>query len=566
LRHYVQMGLPRPEAFPEVAAPLIVGIMPPGWVHATLKSGRALVLVDGVDEVPASQREEVHTWLNDLVATYPQVRFIVTSRPHAIPEGWMNHQAFKAVELQPLELPDIAAFIDHWHAAVRDEIQTDEEKHELEPLANHLKEQVRQNRAIHTLATSPLLCAMLCALHRERRRHLPVNRVELYRACCALLLERRDKESRIVLIDYPALTLGQKERILQDLAYWMLQANLSEADIGQVDERFSAQLVHMPNLPQDVTYTTVRRLLVERAGIIREPVAGQIDFTHRTFEEFFAAQAALDAGDIEKLVASALDDQWREVIILAAGLASKTLCEQLITGLIRRGDEEKEHQHQLHLLAVSCLETAIQLSPEVKSEVDKRLGQLVPPKNMAAAKVVAAAGELAVKYLLKKGNPPATMCAASIRALAMIGGEAALDMLASYAIDERETVFKELVRARNFFDRAMFAERIWVRRWQKIDSLVLDASLLDDLRYIPTLPNLTQLSLFGCWRLTDLDFAPLAHLSSLMQLTLIQCEQLTDLAPLAHLSNLTQLDLSGCSQLTDLTPLAGFHNLRIVGK
>ncbi len=461
LRHYVQARLPRPEAFPEVAASLIVGTMPSGWVHTALKSGRALVLVDGIDEVPASQREEVHTWLNDLVATYPRVRFIVTSRPHAIPEGWMNHQAFEAVELQPMELPDIAVFIDHWHRAVRDELQTDEEKRELDPLANHLKAQVRLNRAIRTLATSPLLCAMLCAIHRDRRRHLPVNRVELYRACCSLLLERRDKESRIDLADYPALTLGQKERILQGLAYWMLQANLSETDVLQVDERFSEQLAHMPNLSQDITGTAVRRLLVERAGIIREPIAGQIDFTHRTFEEFFAAQAALDARDIGRLVAGAHDDQWREVIILAAGLASKALCEQLITGLIKRGDAEKVHRHQLHLLAVSCLETAIELALEVKNEVEKRLHTLVPPKNLTSARALASAGDLAVPYLqLSRLSYINTQVAVPcIQSLALIGTELALEQLEEYASCKYffYSVADALYQAWNAFDKEAYA-------------------------------------------------------------------------------------------------------------
>ena len=71
LRSYLQSGLPRPELFPALIAPMIADAMPRGWVHATLKSGNALVLVDGVDEVPVSQREEVHTWLSDLVEILP---------------------------------------------------------------------------------------------------------------------------------------------------------------------------------------------------------------------------------------------------------------------------------------------------------------------------------------------------------------------------------------------------------------------------------------------------------------------------------------------------------------
>src|SRR6266702_4638514 len=51
LRHCVLSGLPRPEAFPELVAPAISGTMPKGWVHMALELGRAIVLIDGVDEV-----------------------------------------------------------------------------------------------------------------------------------------------------------------------------------------------------------------------------------------------------------------------------------------------------------------------------------------------------------------------------------------------------------------------------------------------------------------------------------------------------------------------------------
>jgi len=36
---------------------------------------------------------------------------------------------------------------------------------------------------------------------------------------------------------------------------------------------------------------------VERSGIIRESTVNQVDFAHRTFQEFFAAKAAIDEGD-----------------------------------------------------------------------------------------------------------------------------------------------------------------------------------------------------------------------------------------------------------------------------
>ncbi|MBV9257923.1 MAG: NACHT domain-containing protein, partial [Ktedonobacteraceae bacterium] len=89
LRQHVRMESqsepiwPAPEAFPALIAPAIAGAMPPGWVHRQLLDGRAVVLIDGIDEVPVSLRPGVYTWLDDLVTTYPQARFTITSRPYA---------------------------------------------------------------------------------------------------------------------------------------------------------------------------------------------------------------------------------------------------------------------------------------------------------------------------------------------------------------------------------------------------------------------------------------------------------------------------------------------------
>jgi hypothetical protein len=94
-----------------------------------------------------------------------------------------------------------------------------------------------------------------------------------------------------------------------------------------------------------------------------------------------------------------------------------------------RGEREGWRRHQLHLLAVACLETALELGSEVKAEVQKRLAALVPPKSMREAKALASAGELAVPYLIRKTQHRANVTAACVRTLALIGGEAALNAL-----------------------------------------------------------------------------------------------------------------------------------------
>jgi hypothetical protein len=67
-------------------------------------------------------RRNVHSWLKDLVLTYPSVNFIVSSRPYAVGENWLDIKGGIEAELLPMELPDITSFIDHWHTAVSGEL------------------------------------------------------------------------------------------------------------------------------------------------------------------------------------------------------------------------------------------------------------------------------------------------------------------------------------------------------------------------------------------------------------------------------------------------------------
>jgi len=553
LRQCVETELPAPQDLPRLVVPAIADAMPHEWVHKHLKSKHAVVLIDGVDEIPEVRRKQFYDWLEEQILAFPQTRFIVTSRPHAVFEEWLASHGFDFAELQPMDLSAIDEFIDHWHNAAREEMNDPDDIAELESLPPNLKSALRRNRSIRNLATNPLLCAMLCALYRDRRRQLPSDRIELYEAGCSMLLERRDVERRVELRDYPSLAYRQKRVLMQDLAYWMLKNGWSEVERGRAEERLNRRLTNMEGVPKEANGSVVYRFFVERSGIVREPIAGKIDFIHRTFQEFLAAHAALDEGDRGLLVRNAHDDQWREVIILSAGLARPKEREGLINALIARGDKEKIYRHRLYLLAIACLEIAIQIAPEVRVVVQKRMKQLIPPKNTGEVEALASAGELAVPYLASRPKLPAHIAAACVRALISIGGDAALETLAGYAADERQVVLAGLLHGWDTFDHKAYVERVLAR----ITTLELErASGLSVLEY---LTNLSKLEIQDCKSLVDLN--SLAKLPNMECLHLWNCELITDLAPLGSLTKLSELDLSGCSRVINLKPLSGLVKL-----
>ena len=59
-----------------------------------------------------------------------------------------------------------------------------------------------------------------------------------------------------------------------------------------------------------------------------------MDFVHRTFHEYLAAKSLVASNNIGELVRNAADDQWREVVILAAGQGNTQQTSDLLRGLL----------------------------------------------------------------------------------------------------------------------------------------------------------------------------------------------------------------------------------------
>lgn len=556
LRACTEGPFPRPEQFPSLLLPSIAGEMPDGWVHQHLRSGRGILLIDGVDEVPSHRRYELTEWLREVASTFPLARMVVTSRPSAVSEEWLRAEKFTDLELQPMDLTDIEVFLEHWHAAVREELQYDEEKEKLIPLQKNLWRLIRENKAVRELATSPLLCAAICALNRERNEQVPSDRIELYEACCHMLLEGREKEQRLaVRSEYPALTFRQSMFFLEDVAYWMLRNGWSLAEKDTIAERISRHLPRV-DLPSGMDSKRILAYFVDRSGLVREPAAGRIDFTHRTFQEYLAARAIVAEGDVGVLRDKADDDQWAEVIALAAGVAAGTFRDNLLRELIARGDAEPGKRHQIHLLAVACLETAVDIDPQVRKAILHRLEAVVPPRSITEAKAVASAGDLAVPFLKSHRRFKSQEAAASVRALSIIGSESSLVALRSYRRESRETVRRELIKAYSAHPSVEYVNE--VLRDLQLQSVALDR--ISTLEGFGVLQSLRSLSITRSPRLKDLS--PIAGLTGLISLFVQDCSELESVEPVGALARLQRLSILFSPNVSNLSPVSQCKELR----
>lgn len=556
LRRYVSRALPAPEEFPRTVGRNLTHEMPPGWVHGLLRAGRALVLVDGVDEMPESQRAQVRTWLGDMAGSFPDARYVITSRPAAIAQGWLDGLGFAASELQPMSALDVKEFIHQWHAAVGAEVIGAEESSDLTRYEQSLVTAIDGDRHLRALTVSPLLCALLCALNRERRTQLPRDRMEIYEAALDMLLERRDRERGVELAQIP-LTRTDKTLILQDVAFWLIRNGWSDAPADRVAAQVARSLLQLHRVraePPDVF-----RDLMERSGLLREPVAGRVDFVHRTFQEYLAAKAAVDNDEIGLLIANAHDDQWREVVVMAAGHAPPEQCSELLRGLMRRG-RRPMYSGRIRPLAVACAQSARRLDPQLRADIRRLAERLVPPATSEAAEALAGAGEMLLDLL--RAQPPNTPAeaAASIRAASRIGGEAALrlisDILGQHVEEARSHVYDEAVSAWRFFQPDSYVKEVLARSWPP--EMELPVPDPDFLQLLGTFPALRAVRCeLGNHRSSTSVLSPSAFTreQDLRRVVLTGCSEGLDLNALLQLPALEHLGLAAAGQPPGLAVL-----------
>jgi predicted NACHT family NTPase len=136
LRSWVDKGFPAVKDFVQPIARNILDGMPGDWVRQQLDSGCALVLIDGVDEMPRPKRQTFFEDLQKLVTEFPNAIYITTSRPAGLKdengeewvewENWMKAEQFGNCLMEPMTLPVIEKFINRWHSALPEPSQQED--------------------------------------------------------------------------------------------------------------------------------------------------------------------------------------------------------------------------------------------------------------------------------------------------------------------------------------------------------------------------------------------------------------------------------------------------------
>ncbi|MFD9717398.1 NACHT domain-containing protein [Streptomyces sp. NPDC059076] len=511
LRRVISDGSPpTPDEFLSSVRSSVAGSQPTGWADRVLRAGRAFLLLDGIDEIPRREREQTRRWLRELMADFPGNLWLVTARPSAVDDNWLGREGFTPLSLSSMSRPDVVHFIRRWHAAAGTEPE----------LGEALLDAVRAGGDLGRLSVNPLMCGLLCALHRERRGFLPHGRKDLYDAALRMLLERRDIERGVRSDGGLRLSSETQILLLQKLAHWLIRndrVEMEQDDALRQVERSLVNMAHVQARPEEVL-----RHLLERSGLLREPVAGRIDFVHRTFQDYLGAKSVVEEGDFPLLLDNAHKDQWEDVVRMSVALGRPAERERVLNGLIAdikgtslgRDLYDTPHASSLAgeelrrvLLAATCLDHATEVAPGVRQRVVDLVGRFVPPNSHRRARNLGEFGGPIVLGLLPGPEELTAEQAERVIITAIrIGTDAALPLLARFSRHPALPVRRQLAWSWSRFDTRRYAESVIAHLDET--GLYFTAHHVDHLRALRDLGGRSRVQLVGIFRSADL----LAHL------------------------------------------------------
>jgi formylglycine-generating enzyme required for sulfatase activity/energy-coupling factor transporter ATP-binding protein EcfA2 len=340
-----------------------------------LLAGRALVLLDGLDEVREDRLAVVRS-LEDFIRRWdaPGNRFVATSRIAGYEDAPLDDMLFVRTTVREFADDDIGLFAQKWSLAF--ERAGAPELPAADPLlqsraaqrAAEFTQAVFANSGVTALARNPLLLTILALIHNQGTR-LPDRRVELYRLCVEALAETWNRARGLagreieVYLGEQKIDEGFVVNLLGPAALWIHE----ESPGGLVEERdLARKLAEVLAETDGLPLGKARRLaeefigLVNReTGLIQERGHRLYGFLHLTFEEYLAARALLESSTVKDLDNEihrrAGDPGWREVLRLAMASASQREAPRLLLHLLKT-PTDAQTQGRPVVLAGECLQ------------------------------------------------------------------------------------------------------------------------------------------------------------------------------------------------------------------
>ena len=319
-----------------------------------LSKGRAVVLLDGMDEISVDRKDInriierfIEEWIekrgslseDDEVLLPPDEsggnQIVITSRITGYYTFPLNLSNITHVTIERMDERSIRHFCDVWSFQVdyNENVKILTEK-EISDLAvsnsDDLKAAIfdEKNPNVHELAGTPLLVTVLAVVFRNDKK-LPSHRAQLYERVTSILVENLRK--------LDSVSINEIYYILVSTAHFIHQSssdNIGIHDLKRVVKKAvceyrNKEIESMSMEEEDRIVIPFVKLVQEKVGLLAESGNNIFRFLHRSFQEFLAAIYLIRDRNtaINQIITCLEDPIWREPIYLALGYLSLSVKE-----------------------------------------------------------------------------------------------------------------------------------------------------------------------------------------------------------------------------------------------
>ncbi|MBD2471707.1 NACHT domain-containing NTPase [Nostoc sp. FACHB-145] len=354
-------------------------------VELLLNQGRALVLLDGLDEVMGEAGKHIVKNIKQFARVYPQVQVVVTCRTQS-QESWFER--FDYVEVADFKEEQVKAFVVHWFGTVCADTGERQAQEFLEQLFQ------RGNKQIRDLIITPILLSLTCAVFHQTGKFYS-QRSKLYQEGLELLLQQWDEKRGIERNEiYRDLLI---ERKLELLSYVALKKFEQQQYVLFEQEELEGYIGEFLGIELWESRMVLKAIECQH-GLLIERSHKVWSFSHLTFQEYLVAKWFSNPNNHIKLAIHVTKKHWREVFILIFQLLNdanslilemKLIVDEFLSSTI----ELQKFLEWIHIntreSCIACKPSAIRafyLQPELACIRNHNLTYAIDPKFSSKVK------------------------------------------------------------------------------------------------------------------------------------------------------------------------------------